>query len=203
MEEKNTSSLFEMALALYSKYGIRSVTMDDISRELGVSKKTIYKQVSDKKELVSRVIEYEMDRMNQQMEEMKGYECNAIDELIEVNKRAHAAIVSFSPTFYYDLKKYFPDLFKQWIMKRRVLMFDMVIRNLNSGKNAGLYRNEMDEKIISRLYMARMEMLHDNDIIKNEEFVSLHFLREIFLYHLHGICNPKGLEYLSQHHEII
>lgn len=203
MEENETYNLFEMALSLYSKYGIRSVTMDDISRELGVSKKTIYQQVSDKKELVNRVIEYEMDRMNQQMAEMKGNEFNAIDELIKVNKHIHAAIISFSPTFYYDLKKYFPDLFKQWIMKRRALIVDTVTRNMSNGKNAGLYRIEMDEHIISRLYVARMEMLQDNDIIKNREFLSHNFFREIFLYHLHGICNPEGLKYLAQHNEII
>jgi AcrR family transcriptional regulator len=203
MEEKDTYMLYEIALEIFSKYGIRSVTMDDISRELGMSKKTVYQQISDKKELVNRVMEHEIDRMNRNLDEMSGSEYNAIEELIEVNKRVHNAIGAHSPTFYYDLKKHYPDLFKQWNMRRRMIMVDMIMRNLNKGKKEGLYRNEMDEKIISKLYMARMEMLHDNDFIKNEESVSRDFFREIILYHLHGICNDKGLKYISQHHEII
>lgn len=203
MEEQDTNRLYEMALAIYSKYGIRSVTMDDISRELGVSKKTVYQHISDKKELVNRVMQYEIERLSQYMDEMNGSEYNAIEEFIQVNKRIHKALGDHSPTFYYDLKKYYPDLFKQWIMNRRKIMIERIMFNLVHGKKEGLYRNEMDENIISKLYMARMEMLQDNDILKNEDSISHDFFREIFLYHLHGICNDRGLKYITQHDEII
>ena len=184
-------------LALFSRYGIRSVTMDDISRELGVSKKTLYQQVSDKNDLINRVIDHEMILRGETMDKLANTYTNAIDELIQVNGQIHSTMSSHNPTFYYDLRKYAPDVFKRWMEHRRRTMYDLIIQNMRKGKKEGLYRSDLDEHIIARLYMARMEMLSDNEIIKDQESVSLKFIREIFIYHLHGICNAEGLKYLA------
>ena len=184
-------------LAMFSWYGIRSVTMDDISRELGVSKKTLYQQFSDKDDLINRVIDYEMILRSASLDKLASIYTNAIDELIQVNGLIHSTMSSHNPTFYYDLRKYFPDVFKRWMEHRRKGMYDLIIQNMRKGKKEGFYRSELDEHIIVRLYMARMEMLSDNEIIKDQESVSLKFIREIFIYHLHGICNAEGLKYLA------
>jgi len=114
-----------------------------------------------------------------------------------VNDQIHSTMSSHNPTFYYDLRKYVPDVFKRWMEHRRRTMYDLIIQNMRKGKKEGLYRSDLDEHIIARLYMARMEMLSDNEIIKDQESVSLKFIREIFIYHLHGICNAEGLKYLA------
>ncbi len=187
--------LLETALNLYSRYGVRSVTMDDISRELGMSKKTIYQQVKNKQDLVSRVVQYESTLSDLMIDRFHNSDINAIDQLIEVNSLMHRARTKHSPTFYYDLKKYHPKIFSEWIKNRRNRMYSLLIRNMLKGKDEGLYRKDLNHHIIARLFLARMEMLNSTDVIEAEELKSMEFFREILIYHIHGICNSRGLEY--------
>jgi len=190
-------------LAMFSKFGIRSVTMDDIARKLGVSKKTLYQQVSDKNDLIDKVIEFELDQRRGFMEMLDGTSVNAIDELIKVNSQIHNALRSHNPTFYYDLKKYHPETFRRWMDARRERMYALITSNMVKGKQEGLYRKDLNENVIARLYMARMEMINDNEIIHEGVADSVDFVKEIFIYHLHGICNEEGLKYLEEQKELI
>lgn len=201
-KQHHRTELLGNVLAMFSRYGIRSVTMDDISRELGVSKKTLYQHVADKNDLIDRVIELELVQKRSFMEELNGSTANAIDQLIQVNRQIHSTLSSHNPTFYYDLKKYYPEIFRKWMDARRKRMFELITSNMNKGKQEGLYRKNLNENVIARLYLARMEMLNDNEIILEEESDSVDFIREIFIYHLHGICNATGLKYLESQSEL-
>ena len=161
MMERQTDKeiLLETALNLYSKYGVRSVTMEDISRELGMSKKTIYQLVEDKKDLVSKVVAHDSSLSDRMMDRFKGTEINAIDQLIEVNSFMHTTRKKHSPTFYYDLKKYHPKIFTEWIENKRSRMYSLLTQNMVKGKREGLYREELNHHIIAKLFVARMEML--------------------------------------------
>ena len=193
--------LLGTALNLYSRYGTRSVTMDDISRELGMSKKTIYQLVKDKHDLVTRVVEYETSLSDQMMDRFRKSGINAIDQLIEVNSLIHTARTKHSPTFYYDLKKYHSKIFSGWIKNKRNRMYTLLIQNMIKGKEERLYREDLNHHIIARLYMARMEMFNSTDVLEDNELKSLDFFREILIYHIHGICNSRGLEYFSLNKE--
>ena len=199
MEKKlDQDILFEEVLNLYSRFGIRSVTMDDISRELGMSKKTIYQLVKDKEELVHKVLAYENTCSNLLIDQFRESGSNAIDQLIEVNTLMHKTRTQHNPTFYYDLRKYHSKIFFDWIGKKRERMYTLLTQNMIRGKKEGIYRSELNHHIIARLYMARMEMLNSTDVLENEEIKSMDFFKEILTYHIHGICNARGLEYFSQ-----
>ena len=123
---------------------------------------------------------------------------NAIDQLIEVNTLMHKTRTQHNPTFYYDLRKYHSKIFFDWIAKKRKRMYTLLTQNMIRGKNEGIYRSELNHHIIARLYMARMEMLNSTDVLENEEIKSMDFFKEILIYHIHGICNARGLKYFSQ-----
>lgn len=171
--------------------------MDDLCSELGISKKTLYLEVTDKNDLIKQVLDYEKDLQRRTMEKMTQSELNAIDELIHVNKQIHLSQSIHSPTFYYDLKKYYFRIYSDWIEYKRKRMYEMILRNLEKGISEGLYRQDLDPIIISKLHMARTEMMHSSDFIDNEQFTTSKAIDEIFRYHLHGICNEHGLEYFK------
>jgi len=185
-------------LSLYSKYGIKSITMDDLCRELGISKKTLYQHVTDKQDLIRKVIDYEIELQRKGMEKMFLSEMNAIDELMHVNKQIHLSESIHSPTFYFDLKKYYPVIYTEWVEYKRSRLYEMIMRNLKKGVAEGLFRQDMDARVISKLHMARVEMLHASGIIEENELSTGRFIDEIFKYHIHGICNDKGLKYFRQ-----
>lgn len=199
VEIANSSErILNSALSLYSKYGLKSVTMDDLCRELGISKKTLYQHVEDKNDLIIKVLEYEKDMQKGMMEKMSTTVLNAIDELIHVNRQIHANQSIHSPTFYFDLKKYHTQIYNEWLEYKRKRMYELIRKNLEKGIAEGYYREDLDIDIISRLHMARTEMLHSSDIIRDDEGTTAAFIDEVFRYHIHGICNEKGLEYFQQ-----
>src|ERR1035437_2884162 len=104
-------NLLSKVRCLYMKYGIKSVTMDDVARELGISKKTLYQYVNDKNELVQKVVEMELDDKAEGFSKMNCSGLNAIEELFEVHKMIRQMLKDYNPSTEYDLRKYYPELF--------------------------------------------------------------------------------------------
>jgi len=179
---------------MFMRYGIRSITMDDIARELGVSKKTLYHDFEDKNDLIRRVVDFGMIQSRKFLEEVHRSDLNAIEEIILVNVRIHQDRSRYSPTFHYDLKRYYPETYQRWLDEKRQNMLGLIVGNLQKGKREGSYRKEIHETTIGKLYMARMEMLDSNEFIDGQQSLTTEFTQEIFTYHLHGICNEHGLK---------
>lgn len=182
---------------LYAKYGIKSITMDDVARHLGISKKTLYKYVKDKEDLVGKVIDLEIELLKKGMECKARNELNAIEELLIVSKILNQRMKEINPSTIYDLRKYYPQHYERLTAARREKMFENVINNINKGQNEGLYRTDLDPKIIAMIQISRVENIVDNDLFSINEFTSDKFFHEIFVYHIRGIANPKGIEFLE------
>ncbi len=183
---------------LYMKYGIKSVTMDDVANELGISKKTLYQFVSDKDELVGKFIEYEIDIRQEEIFKcfQKGF--NAIEELFEISLFMNKMMREQNPATEHDLKKYYPEYYQKTISTRRERMNKYILLNLEKGKKEGLYRKEVDNEIISKLYLSRSETIHINSLFTVEEFTSMRLFRELLTYHIRGIATEKGIEVLER-----
>ena len=183
---------------LYKKYGIKSITMDDVSRELGISKKTLYQYVQDKNELVAQVIDLGMEKQIVVFNELFCKGLNAIDELFEVNKMVAQMIKQHNASEDYDLKKYYPDQYQKMHKIRREEMYSHILANLKKGKEEGLYRVEMKEDIIAKVQLMRIENTFDNQIFTDEELLSPQAFLETFIYHIRGIASEKGIKILEQ-----
>lgn len=193
--------ILEKILAMFRRYGIRSITMDDIARELGISKKTLYHDFEDKNDMIKRVVDYDILVNRRFLEQLNRKDFNAIEELFYVNDRIHRDRSAYSPTFYFDLKKYYPEIYKRWLDEKRQNMFELIVGNLQKGKREGIFREDIHEHTIGKLYMARMEMLSNHEISDVLESISSEFMQEVFSYHLHGICNEIGLKTLAEFKE--
>ena len=180
---------------LYTRYGIRSVTMDDVSRELGISKKTLYQHVKDKEDLVDRVMMYEFSgkRNFAKKNEIR----NAIEDLFSLNSMINKIIKETNPSKMYDLKKYHPAVFEKTAKLKRERTMGMMIQNFKKGKGEGLYREDMNEEILAKMYILRMDRVSHDDIVSISEFTSPKFIYEIFIYHIRGIASKKGIEFLE------
>ena len=193
MDEKE-KQIIEKAYEMFRNYGIKSVTMDDLSNNLGMSKKTVYQYVSDKSELVQKVMEYEYMLKAQSFESISKNKENAVEELIAVNNFINELHKSYKPSMMYDLKKYYPEIHNKFKDERRQRMYNSMVSNLKQGKAENLYRQDMDEDIIAKLHMFRYENLIGNDLFSFDEITSENFVNEVFKYHLHGILNENGLK---------
>jgi AcrR family transcriptional regulator len=185
------------ARELYMKYGIKSITMDDVAREMGISKKTLYQFVTDKDDLVGKFIENEITQ--RQVDLFKCFQIgfNAIEELFEISVFMNKLMRDQSPVTEYDLKKYYPHHYQRMVETRRDRMYNYILQNLKKGKKEGLYRGDMDEDVIAKLYLSRTENIHFNELFTVEEFTSLKLFTELITYHVRGIATAKGITILE------
>jgi len=196
--EKEIENILSLVSELYLKFGVKSVTMDDVSRHLGMSKKTLYQYVKDKNELVKMFVNFELEKNKHLFESVLMQNLNSIEELFEINKFIRKLIASYNPALEYDLEKYYPTLYTEMLKIRRERAYFTLLRNIEKGKEEGYYRSELNTDIIAKLYISRMEQHQHSKCFTTDDLSSLKVFNEMFIYHLRGICNTKGIEFLEQ-----
>lgn len=196
--EEQLKNVIEKVSELYMRYGIRSVTMDDVSRHLGISKKTLYSYVKDKRELVELTVKNHLSKNTEAEKNLENQNLGAIDELLEVYRFAGEMIRDVNPSYQYDLQKYYPHLCDQFNQFKRENLFKIIKNNLNKGIKEGVYRQEMNVELIARMHAFRHFRSADVDQEDIEFLMKKDSFKEIFLYHTHAIINDKGREILKQ-----
>jgi AcrR family transcriptional regulator len=196
MNEELTNIL-QRVRSLYRKYGIRSVTMDDVSHELGISKKTLYQYVHDKDELVKKVVELELSAQHDHLIASCNENMNAIEEIADIAHCINYLLKEYSAVTEYDLRKYYPDLYIRLREIRRERIHKFIQDNLIKGRKEGLYRDNLNIEIISKLSLSHIDSMFESEIISITEFLEQKFFLEYFVYHLRGIVNDKGLKILE------
>jgi AcrR family transcriptional regulator len=191
------TNILQKVRSLYRKYGIRSVTMDDVSRELGISKKTLYQYVHDKDELVRKVVELELLSQHDHMIKSCDDSLNAIEELAEIAQCINYMLKEYSAVTEYDLRKYYPDLYLKIREVRRDRIHKFIEDNLIKGKLQHLYREDLNVEIVAKLGLSHIDSMFESEIITITEFLEQKFFLEYFVYHLRGIVNDKGLKILE------
>lgn len=178
---------------LFQRYGIRSVTMDDIARELSISKKTLYNYVKDKKDLVAQVMRNHAGNFNLD-KRLDGSTNNAVEDYFEVYSCVRRMVMSSHSNLDYDLRKYYPEIYHELGEKRRRMMGEGIRQNLQKGISEGLYRDDFDLEIIVMWHILRTENMIRSDFMREYNFDKAEVLDEIFSYHLHAVATPKGVE---------
>ena len=196
MDEK-TLHILEQVRKLYHRYGIKSVTMDDVAKHLCISKKTLYEYFTDKEDLVRNVVLMDHNNRERFFQEIKNKNLNAIEELFEVYRMINSMFRDYNSSMEYDIHKYYPDLYSKVKLLRRKKMFETMHGNMNKGKKEGLYRKELNTSIIARLHVFKFENMFDNEIFTMEELSSVKVFNEVFVYHIQGIMSATGRSFFE------
>ncbi|MDO9510255.1 MAG: TetR/AcrR family transcriptional regulator [Bacteroidales bacterium] len=183
---------------LFKSYGIRSLSMDDISRNLGISKKTLYQYVNSKDELVEKVFQNEQDEMNMFMEENITPDMNAIDVLLKASTKVSANLKNYNPIVIFDLQKYYPELYNRHLQNHVSMLQDKIFFNIEQGKNEGLYRSEVNAKLVAHLYITNLIEIHRSEIVMTNNFSFKDIFQIMFENHIRAISSRKGVEYFEQ-----
>lgn len=184
---------------LFIKYGVKSLTMDDIARELGMSKKTIYLHVENKADLVMKVVTLYLDDERAEMDQILKSSKNSVEEMV---KMIHYLLTNFSElntSAIYDLQKYYPKAWNMFNEYRYNYVLERIKENLNSGIEQGVYRPDMQPEIIGKFYVAGIDMMLNQQLFPSKHYQFLDIYRQFVNYHLRGVVSAKGLKFLEQH----
>lgn len=187
---------------LFLTAGIKSVTMDDIARHLGMSKKTIYQFFKDKNELVIALVKKKLKEDENNMEAIIAKSNNVMEEMINMMKCSEEIFSRINPIVIHDMQKYHPDAWAEFQNFKAEVIVRTLEELLTKGKKQGYIRPDIDVKIIARMRVSQVELGFNTSVFPLAEFspwkVQVQFL-EHFNY---GICTLKGYKLLNQYKNI-
>ncbi|NNC95006.1 MAG: TetR/AcrR family transcriptional regulator [Chitinophagales bacterium] len=179
------------------KYGIKSISMDDIAKNLSISKKTLYQYVENKADLVNKIMKTYLEVDKSTIETICSDSDNAIEEVVGIFRYFLHKRREFNPSVLYDLKKYYPQSYMLFVSYKREFMFSKIIQNIEAGKNQGFYRRDINSEIMAKVYQASIDALLDTELFPTREYKFIDLYAELIRYHLHGIASEEGLQYLQ------
>ncbi len=202
MEEQDIKEkILKGSEELFMKYGVRSISMDDIARHLSVSKKTLYQHFTDKEEIVTQVSQTHLDRNVSLMNGLCEDAENAIDELSKISVFIKQNMEDMNPSLLFDLQKYHPKAWAVWMEHKNKYIYESVVRNLNQGIEDGHFRPEIKTEIIAATRMMLIEAAFDELIFPKDKFNLVDVQSEIFDHFVYGICTEKGRKLYQKYKE--
>lgn len=192
-------SIVQKARQMFEQYGLRSVSIDNVCKELSISKKTFYNFFQQKEDLVNDVIvSIKIENITKFSKQLKDK--NAIDSLIFIIKEIKKSEDCEPPTMWFDFEKYYPKLFAEHEKQKMEFIRNGFEYNLNQGINEGYYRDDLDIELTSFFHSVQLkttfEMMHGSDL----KFAKRRILDFFIDMLIHLIANEKGLLYLKENY---
>jgi len=188
---------------LFLSSGIKSVTMDDIARHLGMSKKTIYQFFKDKNELVIALVKRKLQEDEDQVSEIISKSGNVIEEMINMMKCSEEIFSRINPIVIYEMQKYHPEAWKHFQNFKSGVLVQTLEDLLNKGIKQGYIRPEIDVKILAKLRVNQVELGFNTSIFPVAEFNVWKVQQQFNEHFNYGICTLKGYKLLNQYKNVV
>lgn len=198
MEKELEDKIREHALRMFMQLGVRSVTMDDVARDMAMSKKTLYQFVDNKADLVDKAFTYLVEATIPRVRAIRKAPGNAIDHMFMMDEFMCSMVESHNPAMKFQLHKYYPATWKKIDEMRFQEFMNTIKENLDQGIKEGLYREGLNSELIAYMYFGKAEIITETTWFPTEKFDITEISRVSLEYHLRGICSPLGLEYLDK-----
>ncbi len=187
------SRILEKGTELFFRYGVKTVTMDAIASELGISKKTIYQHFPDKDSMVYEVVKSFVEQDMKKWEELDKLYSNVIEKMFKSFEMVKDMLVQMNPRLLFEIQKFFPTAFQLFKNHGEKYINENLIADFKKGAQFGYFRNDIDFELLARLRMAEVDLAFNPDFYPNNK-LSLYdtqlTLMDIFM---RGILTEKGL----------
>jgi len=191
-------AILERTIELFAEFGIRNLNMDDISRSLGISKKTLYLYVKSKEDLIEKLFYFDDMKWNKEMSKIKFEELNAIEVLIQISLMVFEEMGKLDSKIKFELKKYYEPIFTQFMVRKQNLIFNQISQNIKKGIAEGLYRSDVNIDLVAGLYVRNLVEMHKKDYCFVENITFEQVFQVMFENHIRAISNLEGIAYFEK-----
>ncbi|RYF80364.1 MAG: TetR/AcrR family transcriptional regulator [Chitinophagaceae bacterium] len=191
--------IIERSHELFNKYGIRSVSMDDIAAQLGMSKKTLYQHFTDKEELVDACFGGVLEHHRHQCMADQQNADNPIHEMFLALDMMQEMFAEMNPSVLFDLQKYHPAAFKKFQEFKYSFLYKVISSNLERGISDELYRADIDIDVLARLRIESVMLPFNSDLFPQNRTQLVHIEQQIFEHFLFGLATTKGLKLIQKY----
>lgn len=191
------SKILEHSAKLFLKYGIKTITMDDIANDLGISKRTLYDNFESKESIIGQIVNFHIENEKKAFEEILNSSKNAIDMMIKLSYFIFHMYNKLHPSVMTDLKKSYSGIWKCIEGFHSESIREIIEINLLQGIKEHVYRPEIDPVVLSLLYVKQLQLFSDEENIHLEKKSKSEVIQQFFEYNMYGIMSAKGIEYYS------
>ncbi|WP_159802428.1 TetR/AcrR family transcriptional regulator [Flavobacterium sp. MK4S-17] len=190
-------TILQKATKMFLSLGFKSVTMDDIANELGISKKTIYQHFANKTDLVEAATDNLFETIASGIDNIREQDKNSIEEVFIIRSFIMQHLNNETASPFYQLQKFFPKIFSCLRIKQFEKMNGCMIENLKKGIENGIFRPDININFVSRIYFTGLTGIKDSEIFPQDVFEVEKLTKMYLEYHLRAIVTPKGLSILE------
>lgn len=187
---------------LFLQAGIKSVTMDDIAKHLGMSKKTIYHFFNDKNDLVMALVKKKLEEDECQINKIIEESTNVIEEMINMMKCSEEIFSRINPIVIHDMQKYHPDAWSEFQKFKSNVLVKTLEELLTKGIKQGFIRPEIDVKILAKMRVNQVEMGFNASIFPIAQFSAWRVQYQLLEHFNYGVCTIKGHKLLDQYKNV-
>lgn len=201
-EQDQKDKILKGAEELFMRYGVRSISMDDIARHLGVSKKTLYQHFADKDELVMMVSKSYMQIHANEFEEIRKTSANTVEELARISVCMKKNMEGLNPAMLFDLQKFHPKAWSIWLDFKNKYIRESVITTLKQGITDGFVRPDIDPEVLAAVRIELVQMAFNPDVFPRERFNLADVQVQIFDHFVLGLVTEKGRKLYLKYKEL-
>jgi len=196
-QDEKFGPMLEQIKELFFELGIKNLNMDDISRKLGISKKTLYRYVKSKEDLIERLFEYELIKWIKNSANIGSQNVNAIEKLFQVSMLVYEEMKRFNPMLIFELRKYYEQQFTKHHLRKLEHIGKSMKLNLEQGIGEGLYRRDVNNDTVVAIYMNYLLEIHSSEVCKIADVTFDELFKIMFETHVRAISTPEGVAYFE------
>ncbi len=189
------------SLQLFRKMGIRSVTMDYIAEQLGMSKRTLYELFPKKEDLLTECLNKIHEGHRQKAQEILSSGEHIIEIFILFMRYHIEDMKQYHPMFYYDLRKYYPEIACPQTEYFRTNMLTNMQKFIEEGKNQGVFRKEINSEIAAKLLIEQFKIASNEELFPHEKYSHAAVFEHISINFLRGMATYKGMEVIDKYYQ--
>jgi AcrR family transcriptional regulator len=195
--------ILELASEQFMRYGVRTITMEDIARNAGISKKTIYQEFKDKKELVKETFAWVLSKDKEKLRFILDSEDRLIEHLVQSSQTMRERLEHMNPLVILEVRKYFPEAWEEFESFKNDFVVKDLMMVMERGKVLGYFRPEIDSEILAQLRVNQISTVLESSMAGQSGIDILNAQLEMMDHFLHGIFTEKGRLAYQQKKEII
>ena len=197
----NKERILIKADELFMQYGIRSVSMDDIANNLGMSKKTLYQYFADKDELVDAVLDGHINQMQSDCLHCRHEAKDAIHEMVITMGQIMDEFANMNPMVLYDLEKFHFKTYQRFKEHKDKFLFKVVKDNIAWGIKEELYREDVNIDVMSKYRLESMMIPFNVAVFPPGKYNLAETSGIIIEHFIYGLATVKGHKLIQKYNE--
>jgi AcrR family transcriptional regulator len=192
--------IIQGSVDLFQKMGVKSLSMDDIARSLGMSKKTLYLHFSDKQDILKACVNKHFEHQECKIGNIQTENLAAVEEVFRMMELVSQQLrqMAGAHRLIHDIQQYYPEAWSRFREHKEQFVIARIEENLRKGIEEGVYRPEIDVRIIARIRASEMDAMLNPDLFPLIDYNLNQLFDQLLLYFLYGVCTPKGDKILAK-----